>query len=66
LKGNLEAEYSIPAYVSPLARDLLQRMLQVNPGDRIKIAEIKNHPWLRKYVPIYTKLSTLFSSDHED
>ena len=34
----LEAEYTVPDFVSPLARDLMNRMLQVNPCNRIKIS----------------------------
>jgi hypothetical protein len=32
-------------------------MLQTNPTHRIRIADIKLHPWLRKEVPVYARLS---------
>jgi hypothetical protein len=32
-------------------------MLQPNPCRRIRIADIKLHPWLRKEVPVYARLS---------
>jgi hypothetical protein len=32
-------------------------MLQVNPCRRIRVADIKLHPWLRREVPVYARLS---------
>jgi len=58
--------YWIPAYVDPLARDLLTRMLVVDVNQRItmtadvvlyfphnpsQIPEIMGHPWLNKMTP---------------
>lgn len=43
--------------MNPLAADLMGRMLQPNPTRRIRIADIKLHPWLRKEVPVYARLS---------
>lgn len=43
--------------MSPLAADLIGRMLRVNPCKRIRISEIKLHPWLRREVPLYASLS---------
>jgi len=37
--------YSMPGYVSKQAKDLVQRMLTVNPEKRISIAEIYKHKW---------------------
>jgi hypothetical protein len=37
-------------------------MLQPNPCKRLRISEIKNHPWLRKKLPIYAKLP--YFTDH--
>jgi hypothetical protein len=34
-------------------------MITVNPCERLRIKEIKNHPWLRNKIPIYSKLITL-------
>ncbi len=34
-------------------------MIQPNPTKRIKVHDIKVHPWLRKSLPIYAKLPTL-------
>lgn len=42
-------KYEFPSHFSPEARDLIDRMLQTNPNDRIAIDEIMNHPLLLKY-----------------
>lgn len=47
----------MPDHVSPLARDLIQRMLRANPTERLRVAEIRRHPWLCKTVPIYSSVS---------
>ncbi|KAF8549431.1 Pkinase-domain-containing protein [Imleria badia] len=49
--------YEIPAYIDPMARDLLTRMLVVDVNRRITIPQIMGHPWFNKktlgivYVP---------------
>lgn len=43
--------------MNPIAADLINRMLQVNPCKRIRISDIKLHPWLSKTIPIYSKIS---------
>ena len=52
--NNMELEYSIinkePKYIEKIsdeARDLLKRLLNKNPAQRITIDEILNHPWLK-------------------
>lgn len=37
---------TFPEYVSPLARDLLRRIIVPDPNRRIGIDEIRSHPWL--------------------
>ena len=32
--------------ISPLASDLLQRMLKEDPRDRLSLCEVKDHPWV--------------------
>jgi len=34
--------------VSPLAKDLICKMLRTKPEGRITLEEVKNHPWLKK------------------
>lgn len=35
-------------------------MLQVDPRNRIKITEIKTHPWITFHLPIYEKITDQF------
>ena len=37
--------YQIPSWVPPEARDLIWRMLTVDPAQRITTAQIQQHPW---------------------
>ncbi|ODV82188.1 kinase-like protein, partial [Suhomyces tanzawaensis NRRL Y-17324] len=37
---------TFPKYVSPLARDLLRKIIVPDPKKRISMNEIRNHPWL--------------------
>ena len=37
--------YQIPSWVPPQARDLIWRMLTVDPNQRITTAQIQQHPW---------------------
>jgi serine/threonine protein kinase len=55
---NPGAEFHIPASVSPLAQDLLRRMIQANPSQRIRISEIKTHPWMRREIPLYNRVAS--------
>ena len=34
-------------------------MITAHPCERLKIKDIKNHPWLRKTIPIYSRLISL-------
>ena len=43
----LAGNYSLPADISENARDLLKRILTVNPNDRITIPEIYSHRWMK-------------------
>lgn len=40
-----KGSFTMPSSLSPEARDLINKMLKVNPLERISIAEIKRHPW---------------------
>ena len=57
---NIEGAYKIPKEVNPVAKDLISRMLQVDPRNRIKISEIKSHPWVTLQLPIYEKITDQF------
>ena len=44
-KNVLEGNIDIPEFFSPLLKDLLRHMLDVNPITRYTLQEIKQHPW---------------------
>ena len=44
-------DYSIPNYLSPEAKDLLNHILIINPKERICIEQIKNHSWFNLVKP---------------
>jgi serine/threonine protein kinase len=47
------ADYAMPSHVSPLAQDLLRRVLIVNPLERATMEQVMQHPWLRPHFPRY-------------
>ncbi|KAG2426687.1 hypothetical protein HXX76_012997 [Chlamydomonas incerta] len=50
IKGGI---YNLPSHLSPGARDLIPRMLLVDPLKRITIPEIRQHPWFNMHLPRY-------------
>ncbi|KAG0486746.1 hypothetical protein HPP92_008841 [Vanilla planifolia] len=54
IKGGL---YTLPSHLSPLARDLIPRMLVVDPMKRMTIREIREHPWFQAQLPRYLAVS---------
>ncbi|KAL0960027.1 hypothetical protein HGRIS_011675 [Hohenbuehelia grisea] len=51
-------KYEIPAWIDPLAKDLLSRMLVVDVKQRITIPEILAHPWLHARPPPHSPIMT--------
>lgn len=51
-----EARFFMPLYLSPLAKNLIQNMIQANPMNRITIPEIKNHAWYTINLPFYIQI----------
>ena len=49
--------YSLPSHLSQLSRDLILRMLVVDPMKRSTIQEVRNHPWFQHKLPTYLALS---------
>lgn len=45
--------YVLPAFLSPAAANLIQRMLIVNPLGRISIQEIMQDEWFKVDIPLY-------------
>lgn len=50
IKGGI---YTLPSHLSASARDLIPRMLLVDPLKRATIPEIKQHPWFQFRLPRY-------------
>lgn len=48
--------YSLPSHLSQSSRDLILRMLVVDPMKRITIPEIRQHPWFQHKLPAYLSL----------
>lgn len=48
-----ECKYTMPPTLTDEAKDLIFRMLQSDPMDRISIQEIKNHRWFNCNLPLY-------------
>ena len=47
----LNGKFNLPNYLSNEAKDLLIKLLKVNPIERIKLNEIKKHPWFNLINP---------------
>ncbi|KAJ6134320.1 Serine/threonine-protein kinase ark1 [Penicillium sp. IBT 18751x] len=43
------ADMSVPSFVSPEARDLIKKLLVLDPEKRIPLDEIQRHPWIVKH-----------------
>ncbi|XP_075493127.1 SNF1-related protein kinase catalytic subunit alpha KIN10-like isoform X1 [Primulina tabacum] len=50
IKGGI---YTLPSHLSAGARDLIPRMLIVDPMKRITIPDIRAHPWFQAHLPRY-------------
>ncbi|XP_010258233.1 PREDICTED: SNF1-related protein kinase catalytic subunit alpha KIN10-like [Nelumbo nucifera] len=50
IKGGI---YTLPSHLSAGARDLIPRMLIVDPMKRMTIPEIRKHPWFQAHLPRY-------------
>eukprot|EP01127_Copromyxa_protea_P023993 TRINITY_DN925_c0_g1_i1.p1 TRINITY_DN925_c0_g1~~TRINITY_DN925_c0_g1_i1.p1 ORF type:complete len:504 (-),score=73.28 TRINITY_DN925_c0_g1_i1:388-1824(-) len=46
-------KYHMPSYLSPECKDLIKRILLVNPVERLTVAEIRQHPWTKDNLPPY-------------
>lgn len=49
VNGKFEFPSSLQNSLSSESRDLVNRMLIVNPKDRISISEILKHPWMIQF-----------------
>ena len=48
-KKILECKFDIPKNLSKNAKEKKKKMIKLKPDDRIKLSEIKNHPWFKLY-----------------
>ncbi|KAI1143851.1 kinase-like protein [Hypoxylon sp. FL0543] len=44
-----KADMTIPSFVSPEARDLIKRLLVLDPDKRIPLEQVQTHPWILKH-----------------
>ncbi|CAH0379636.1 unnamed protein product [Pelagomonas calceolata] len=47
--------YSLPSHLSQLARDLIPRMLVVDPMKRVTVPEVRAHAWFQQKLPPYLR-----------
>ena len=57
--------YSLPNHLSQLARNLIPRMIEVDPMKRITIPEIRLHPWFQHKLPPYLRHRPELIEKHE-
>lgn len=38
--------FKYPSYLSAEVKDLISRLLKINPNNRLCLDEVKNHPWI--------------------
>ena len=50
-KKILNAEYSIPEFLSEEAQDMLAKIFITDPSKRINIDQIRKHPWYQLHKP---------------
>jgi Protein kinase domain len=53
-----EGTFEFPSSVSNGARDMILKMLLIDPNDRIALEEVKNHDWIQEVIqrPLYKSL----------
>ncbi|KAL3640546.1 SNF1-related protein kinase catalytic subunit alpha kin10 [Castilleja foliolosa] len=56
--------YTLPSHLSPGARDLIPRMLIVDPMKRITTREIRQHTWFKVNLPRYLAVTPPNATEH--
>ena len=46
LRQIMAADFTLPLYLSEELRDLISRLMKVNPNERIPLHQVLKHPWL--------------------
>ena len=44
-----QVDLFIPSFISPLAKDLILKLLQKDPSSRIQLKDVLEHEWIKKY-----------------
>ncbi|KAJ6123256.1 Serine/threonine-protein kinase ark1 [Penicillium capsulatum] len=57
------ADMQVPSFVSPEARDLIKKLLILDPEKRIPLDDIQRHPWIVKHCAKDAKRSSGSSKD---
>jgi len=57
-----KVKYKFPSYVSPLARDLISKLLQHDPHKRLPLEEVLVHPWIRQNAAMFQEAKPETSS----
>lgn len=52
----LKFQIKWPKGFSPVAKDLVQKLLKTNPAERIQLDEITNHPWFQNQEELHPNL----------
>ncbi len=47
----MNAEYSLPKFLSEDAKDMLAKIFTTDPDKRISVEEIREHPWFKLHAP---------------
>ena len=47
----MNAEYTLPKFLSSEAKDMIKNIFLTNPEERFGIEEIRNHPWYKLSQP---------------
>ncbi|KAG0677827.1 spindle assembly checkpoint kinase [Kluyveromyces marxianus] len=54
----LRCDIRFPPHVSPQARDLIGKLLQFEPTNRIPLSEVKSHTWITSNKPSWSSLQS--------
>ena len=54
-----------PIDFPPLAKNLVSKILKLNPNERLSIQEISNHPWFEKNPPLRPVLTNYLTDEKE-
>lgn len=60
------ASYEMPHHISPLAKDLISRMLAADPVARITAKQIQEHPWYKMHLPLHLRYTPTIVDHYKD